>query len=613
VTATDFHLSKRISLLGPAAILLGLALAATAAAEPEVQLRVGRGPYYVGQPVEVHVHTTGFSREPQPTVDVNPPSGGSLRLAGVVPNISSSMQIVNGRIFQSETVTYTFKYEFVSASAGSYRIGPFRVSQNGVEGVTQPYALKVREVPIDPQLRIRLLVPPTPVYVGQRVALTIEWWLEERLRDKLSSYSIRSELFERDDLFQFITDDPPADGAQTLEIETASGQLRLAAEVEQRRHGGRRYLVVTSQREMVPLRAGAYDLTPATVNAEEVTRWTRDFFGGRRPGDTRRIFSRDESRRLVVKPTPSEGRPDSFAGAVGQGFSFDVAADRSVVQLGDPITLQMTVRGAGNLAIAGPPRLDAAGALRPEHFRLPDRDVAGEITDDAKVFEIALRVLDDAVREIPALPYAYFDPEIGQYRTVYSRPIALSVRPAQVISADDVVATRRTRVQPGEVETLVEGNGGPEAAPARRGSFSLIGADLSITKDASALLRRSSHARAPIYATYGGSLALLAIAGWLRRRSDVDPALRHQRAVLRTQAKRIRAASVSPGHESLQTMAAGFREILAAAPGLRGDAVDDFVRRCDEVVYAPDAGGAGAETLASQAEDLLLRMEAELS
>jgi hypothetical protein len=273
----------------------------------------------------------------------------------------------------------------------------------------------------------------------------------------------------------------------------------------------------------------------------------------------------------------------------------------------------MTVRGAGNLAIAGPPRLDAEGALRPEHFRLPDRDVPGEIADDAKVFVIALRVLDDAVREIPALPYAFFDPETGQYQTVYSRPIALSVRPAQVISADDVVATHRGRVQPGEVEEAVQGSGEPEAPPARRGSFSLIGADLSITKDASALLRRSSHARAPIYATYGGSLALLAIAGWLRRRSDVDPALRHQRAVLRSQAKRIRTASASPGHESVETMAAGFREILAAAPGLRGDPVNDFVRRCDEVVYAPDAGGAGAETLASQAEDLLVRMETELS
>jgi len=569
VKPTNFDLCARINLLGLAALTLGLGIDATAAAEAEVQLRIGPEPYYVGTPVNVHVHTTGFEREPQPTIDVNPPGGGTLRLAGVVPNFSSSMRIVNGRIYQSETVTYTFKYEFVAASPGTYRIGPFRVSQNGAEGVTEPYALKVREVPIDPQLRIRLLLPEAPVYVGQHVPVTVEWWLDEQLRDRLSAYTIRSELFERDDLFQFITDDPPADGAQSLEIETASGQLRLAALVDERRHGGRRYLVVTAQRQMLPLRAGDHVLAPATVIAEEVTRWTRDFFGGRRPGDTRRIFSRDEPRRLVVKPTPSEGRPDSFAGAVGQGFSLDVSADRSVVQLGDPISLKMTVRGAGNLAIAGPPRLDADGTLRPEHFRLPDRDVAGEIVDDAKVFEVSLRVLDDAVREIPALPYAYFDPEAGQYHTVYSRPIALSVRPAQVISADDVVASNRVRIQPADLEESVEENGDPVAPPTRRGSFSLIGADLSITKDPSTLLHRPSHARAPIYATYGGSLALLAIAGWLRRRGDIDPALRHQRAVLRIQAKRIRAA--------------------------------------------PDADRADGESLASQADPLLVQIEAELS
>ena len=54
------------------------------------------------------------------------------------------------------------------------------------------------------------------------------------------------------------------------------------------------------------------------------------------------------------------------------------------------------------------------------------RIVAGEIDGDTKVFNVALRVLDDSVREIPALPYAYFDPEVGEYRTALSRPIALS-------------------------------------------------------------------------------------------------------------------------------------------------------------------------------------------
>jgi hypothetical protein len=60
-------------------------------------------------------------------------------------------------------------------------------------------------------------------------------------------------------------------------------------------------------------------------------------------------------------------------------------------------------------------------------------------------------------------------------------------------------------------------------------------------------------------------------------------------------------------------MAASFREILAAAPELQTGMVDDFVRRCDEIIYAPDADRAGSESLASQADALLVQIEAELS
>ena len=160
----------------------------------------------------------------------------------------------------------------------------------------------------------------------------------------------------------------------------------------------------------------------------------------------------------MVKPFPLEGRPGSFAGAVGEGFSIEVAADRTVVRVGDPIGLTIALRGKGNLDNASLPPLSAEGGLNPDRFRLPEGDTPGKMADGVKQFQISVRVTDESVIEIPKLAYSWFDPETETYRTAHSKPIALRVMPAQVVSASDVVSATPPSAspapqQPGEPES----------------------------------------------------------------------------------------------------------------------------------------------------------------
>jgi hypothetical protein len=595
---------------GPALLLVGAfasLLATTAAAKPAIELATSSGPHYVGVPVEVHVQAGDLAPTPEPTCRTEPVASGALQLVGIVPRVSTSVQIVNGQVYRSESAEYTCQFQFTAGEPGSYRLGPFHLEQGAVALDTEPLTLRIQAMPVDPQIKVRVLLPEKPAYIGQHLPVTVEWWLDEKLKDRIAGYQIRSELFDRDDTFRFVDSEAPVQGQQSLEISTVSGKRSLDARVEQRSSGGRRYLVVAAERMLVPLRAGSFELAPATVHVDEVTRWRRDFFGGRKPAETRRIYSRDTDRVLIVKPAPTVGRPDSFAGAVGRGFSIDVSADRSVVQLGDPITLTVTIRGDGNLASAGLPRLDVDGGLSPEHFRLPESDVAGEALEEAKVFRVSLRVLDDAVREVPALAYSYFDPELGEYRTARSRPIALSVRPAQIISAADVQgrANEASTSEPDE---------DPREGEAVRGSFSLTGADLSIERDPALLLRSQGGDAAFQTVAYGSSIAALLGAVWLRRRRDLSPELRRRHQVFAVQAKRIAAAGSLPQSESVGEIAAALREIIAAAPALRSQASDALIADCDEVIYAP--AGADAETVPSEhlarAKALLDSMKAVL-
>jgi len=594
-------------------ILHGLVLATMAAAQAPLELRLSREPFYPGVPVELHLRTTEFDAEPEPSCWAEEPEAGQLSFRGIIPNISSSVRIVNGRISRSESATFTCQYQFVAPEPGSYRVGPFRMTQGGDPLEIQSQIIEVRKIPLDPRLRVRVLVPEEPIYLGQHLPVRIEWWLEQELKDRIHRYSIRSRLFEADDAFRFIGDPVASRGDQILAIETAEGELNLRATVTKRREGGRSYLVLATERTLVPLRTGEFDLGAATVHVDEITRWQRDLFGRRTAAGTRKIFSRDVPRKLVVKAPPSRGQPDHFAGAVGRGFSLEVAADRSVVQLGDPITLTLTVRGDGNLASVGPPRLGAGGGLSPEQFHVPEGDVSGRVIDDAKVFQITLRVLDDSVREVPALAYSWFDPELDAYQTTKSRPIALSVHPAQVISADDVM-TATPEPWTAAMNELEAPPARPGSPPTKRGSLSLTGADLSVVRDPEVLLRRGGRSSGFRVAAYGGSVALVLVALWARRRAEVDPELRRRQQVYQEQCKRIAAAKATPRRQALSEIAAALREITAAAPELRSRELDDFVRECDTATYAPgdDADTSLNPEVIRRAEALLATMQEAL-
>lgn len=573
--------------LAASAVSAQTASAASAQPDASAQLRIERGPYFVGEPVEVHVQITGFSKSPEPRCSADAPPHTTLTLAGIVPTVSSSVQIVGGQVTRTESVTFVCQYVLVASRPGPVRLEPFEATQAGTVVRTTAYAIDVEEIPLDPRVRVDVRMPEGPVYIGQQIPVRIEWWLDASLTDRIRAYAVRSPLFEAPDVFRFVSDEIAMRGDQSLEISTAEGELALRADIQEREEDGRRFLVVAAERSMVALRAGHYDLAPATVNVDEVTRWQRDLFGSRRPAGTRRLFARDEPLSFTVETAPTEGRPPSFGGAIGKGFSLEVRADRSVVQRGDPITLTLTVRGDGQLATVGLPPLDGPGGLAPEHFRVLDEELSGEVEDGAKTFEVPVRVLDERVREIPAIEYAWFDPDLGAYQTTRSRPIALSVRPAEVISAEDVVAATPA----GGAETRREAETGGEAARAaateRGHEVPGVGADLAIEQGLARLVAHPAPTIPLRLSLYGGGLALCAGALLWRRRERTPPRVAKLRALRRETRARIAAAADRPGREALAEIAVALRALTNADEALRSRPVEAFLRECDDLLYAP--------------------------
>ncbi|MFP6641748.1 MAG: hypothetical protein VCC04_15995, partial [Myxococcota bacterium] len=108
-TPTRWRRNRRNTrLAGPWVLALALGLLCglpVQGQEPTAQLRVSRAPYHVGIPMELQLHVTGLEREPEPLCEAESPPDGSLRLVGLVPNVSTQITMINGRTTRSETVT----------------------------------------------------------------------------------------------------------------------------------------------------------------------------------------------------------------------------------------------------------------------------------------------------------------------------------------------------------------------------------------------------------------------------------------------------------------------------------------------------------------------------
>jgi hypothetical protein len=123
-------------------------------------------------------------------------------------------------------------------------------------------------------------------------------------------------------------------------------------------------------------------------------------------------------------------------------FDIDVSAKPTEVAVGDPVTLTMTItdRTPAGTRLTGlrPPNLDGVPGMS-ERFRIPTDPLAGVVEGRGKTFTQTIRAKDDTVGGIPAIPFAYFDPQAERYVTVSSDPITLSVVPTANISVTDVV------------------------------------------------------------------------------------------------------------------------------------------------------------------------------
>ncbi|MES2800868.1 MAG: BatD family protein [Bdellovibrionota bacterium] len=135
------------------------------------------------------------------------------------------------------------------------------------------------------------------------------------------------------------------------------------------------------------------------------------------------------SKRLEVNvlPLPTEGKPLTFSGAVGQ-FQIQTQVDGTQFPAGQPISLRVRLEGQGNAKVIELPAIQW-----PENLEVYDTKSESKFFKDGlsyKEFEILVIAKNPGEVKIPQINFSYFDPTLKQYITKSTEEFSINITEA---------------------------------------------------------------------------------------------------------------------------------------------------------------------------------------
>lgn len=214
------------------------------------------------------------------------------------------------------------------------------------------------------------------------------------------------------------------------------------------------YYVLTFRSTLSSLRTGDLKVGPATlellieVPMEGQQRqqifppgFPQGFFGG--ATEPRKIVVKSQQVTLKVMPLPTEGKPANFSGAVGD-FQMTATATPTDLTVGDPVSVELAVSGAGNFDALTTPALISSGGWK--LYPAKRYNIEGQIdqnqtpTLERKVGYSQVLVPEAVHPSVPPFELNYFSAAEKKYVTLRTQAIPLAMRPAPVTAATESAA-----------------------------------------------------------------------------------------------------------------------------------------------------------------------------
>jgi len=325
---------------------------------------------------------------------------------------SSRIQIVNGKINSG----IDYKYILYPRKTGTFTVGPAGILVKGTKYASKPFTIEVfparKAIDSSQDIFITSEVAKRNPYVNEQVLYTFRFYravkaVNPRLLDGINFEGFYIEKLGKEKEFTVTRD-------------------------------GKKYLVTELQQAIFPTQAGKIEIPPARLQVDVMYRSKRrgvfndpffdDSFFGLNETKTKVLVA--PAIPMHVRPLPEKGRPSSFSNLIGD-FAISSSLARKTLEVGDSVTLTITVSGYGNIWDAVEPELDALDDLKVYSDKptleksIHDGRIRGVIT-----LKKALVPLKEGKITIPPLKMAFFNAHLQEYQQMMTKPILLDILPS---------------------------------------------------------------------------------------------------------------------------------------------------------------------------------------
>lgn len=415
---------------------------------------------YVGETFLFQIQVSGSENPEQP--DVSHIKDFTVEFAGGSQNSSSSITIVNGKVTKNIRTGYIFNYRLTPAKSGRLIIPAVNITSDGQVVSTSPVTILAKKPVETDDFKLNLTLSKNVCYVGEPVILTVTWYIGKNVRD----FNFNLPVVHDD---RFTIANPEIDtqsGKKLYRIQLGDGEV--IGEEGQGVFENKKYSTITFQKILIPNKSGIIAVEQSTVSCNALSGYSNqrsnntfsdffddDFFSSSRRAVYKTVVVPSNSLALHVKELPLKGKPSNFNGHIGS-YKIETSASPVKVNIGDPITLTITISGPEYLKHVELPSLKAQENIR-NNFKIPDERASAEINSNSKIFTQTIRPLNSSVREIPPVELPYFDTKTGKYLIAKSAPITLSVDETKVLTLLDAEGLADTRIAGNDIETMEKG------------------------------------------------------------------------------------------------------------------------------------------------------------
>ncbi len=359
-------------------------------------------------------------------------------LSGPNQSSSSSMQIINGKMNQS--VSYSFTYYLQAGNEGNYTVAPARITVEGKTYESESISIKVVKSSqgannqqqqqqqsqsqnnqsggngvSDNDIFLRANVSNASPYLGEQIIVTYKLYtavgIAQYSINKLSS----NKGFWSEDLNK--ENDKPKQYKENIK--------------------GKQYIVAEIRKvAFFPQESGKLDINPLEVDVIAQIQTQRrktnsifDFFDDPFSSSYQNVKKTIRSNNITInaKPLPSANKPEDFTGAVGT-FTFRSEIDKNELKANEAVNLKFTISGRGNIKL-----IDKLNVNFPTDFETYDPKIIDNINKSdngvsgTKTFDYLLIPRNQGVYTIKPVTFTYFDLNKGKYVTLSSPEYTIKV------------------------------------------------------------------------------------------------------------------------------------------------------------------------------------------